>query len=258
MSRTAAEPMSGRDRPYTREEAVASLKARAVELGHTPTKAEYSAGGCQPHFDTIGRRKLFPGGWTEAIRAAGLPARAVEKRHTKRDIEKLLKADAERRGRPPLAIEWIKATKRRPCTGTVVSRFGSWAAALEACGLSSTRARARPGAWTAATIVDAYQSWTREHDGVPPTSTAWMRAGVEHPCATTVRDVMGGSWAALVEAVAEAELPETPEAALGRKVGEIVARVLGEGESGSGERLAILIEALQELQEHYPVPAVAA
>lgn len=40
----------------------------------------------------------------------------------------------EEHGRPPLALEWVKRSPMYPSPGTVLARFGSWAAAIEAAG----------------------------------------------------------------------------------------------------------------------------
>lgn len=53
--------------------------------------------------------------------------------------------------------------------------------------------------WTEEKIIEAIRAWAASHDGVPPTSTEWLRAGDGHPAATTVGERFG-SWAQGIEA----------------------------------------------------------
>lgn len=231
---------------YEREDAIRSLRACAEKLERSPPRRTYDRAGFHPSSDTILRR--FFKDWPEAIAAAGLPpCEAIPREWTKADVKRLLLAETKRRGgRPPLSSDWRSATKRRPCTGTVQTLWGSWNAALEACELEVARPRRPHGTWTPEALVEAYVAWRDAHGGKPPTSHAWKARGKNHPCLRTVCDVMG-SWGALREAVEAVEAPETPDAALERRVLEKVADAFDGGEKRAAERLAGLIEGLQEL-----------
>jgi hypothetical protein len=109
---------------------------------------------------------------------------------------------AEHGGRPPTYEQWEQGDprSRRPTSLTVRNRFGSWAEGIRAAGYSPPRpARSH---WTAATIVDALQTWAAEH-GRTPARRDWHLAAPGRPTAKIVSARMG-SWSA---ALAAAGLP---------------------------------------------------
>jgi Homing endonuclease associated repeat len=114
----------------------------------------------------------------------------------RKQIIKALRRDAKRRGRPPRMREWTLATKARPCSGTVVTQFGGWRAALAAAGLGTPVAG---DTWTAERIVDAMRAWRRE-TGRWPSSTNWERGAPGRPTGKTVRNIVGSFSGALAQA----------------------------------------------------------
>ena len=52
--------------------------------------------------------------------------------------------------------------------------------------ICATCSRANQRYWTREKIIEAIQRWTREHDGVPPTSMQWMHRGEYWPSATAI------------------------------------------------------------------------
>lgn len=101
-------------------------------------------------------------------------------------------------GRPPTYSEWAPGDPRgrRPCSLTVLNRFGSWAAGLRAAGYEPGRpARSE---WTAAGIVDALRAWAVEH-GRTPAQLDWHLAAPGRPTTKVVIARMG-SWSAAIAA----------------------------------------------------------
>jgi hypothetical protein len=107
------------------------------EHGRAPTGREWDAAGEIPGSTTV---RLRFGSWTNAIRAAELTPRKVNPRTgaiwTRATIIEALRRDAQRRGRPPTAVEWKSASSEHPCLMTVWRYFGSFKAGLRAAGLA--------------------------------------------------------------------------------------------------------------------------
>jgi hypothetical protein len=172
----------------------------------------------------------------------------VRRRWTDAEITRKLKADARRRKRLPTVDDWRKATRSRPSARTVISRFGSWPAALEAADLKPTR-RCPEQPWTPERILEALRVWHREH-GRWPTSLEWKHAADERPCTGTVARV-NGSWR---RAIAAAQDPEQPGHQLDDDVRRAVEAALALSKPDA-DRLSALLASLEALRERYPTTA---
>lgn len=103
----------------------------------------------------------------------------------------------EKHGRPPRRWEWDKgADKTHPNSTTVLTRFGSWNAALEAAGLPIARRSRRE--WTRGEIIEALKADARVR-GRPPTAREWKKATPTTPTNSHVYTLFG-SWTALIVA----------------------------------------------------------
>ena len=113
-----------------------------------------------------------------------------------KEILEALRADAERRGRPPTVAEWERASSGRPTSWTVKKRFDSWASACEKAGLTGPfEGRSR---WSRDRIIDCLVSDAKIR-GRAATSHDWRTAAADHPTAQTVVAEFG-SWNLALEA----------------------------------------------------------
>ena len=110
--------------------------------------------------------------------------------------------------------------------------------------------------WTHEAIVFAMVDWFREHGRWPRSLPDWRRSEPGHPCGTTVHRICGSWSRPLADAktvhafqLAGDLLAETEEAKLRREVEGLVAAAFDGPERTPAERLAALIEALQDLQK---------
>jgi hypothetical protein len=110
-------------------------------------------------------------------------------------IIELLREDAARRGRAPLASQWGRATPERPSSKTVQTRFGSWRRALFVADLPPTPPTRR---WSDAEIIASIRRWAALNGG-PPTSREWAKAAPGRPSSNTVAEHFGG-WSAAIKA----------------------------------------------------------
>jgi hypothetical protein len=100
----------------------------------------------------------------------------------------------------------------------MVSRFGSWSAALHAAGLEP----GNPPPVTERDIVRVLQAHHREH-GRSPTSSGWKRAGYR-PHAETINRHRG-SWAAALALAGLMPAPPTPRRPAGGELIELHATI---------------------------------
>ena len=166
-------------------ELIAALRAARQELHRPPRPSDLQLG--RPRAKTLRRRF---GSWQAALSAAGIEP-APPRRWPRERILDVLRSWELAHGRPPRASEWRAGDPdgERPSSQVVVRRFGSWALALEAAGLSS-----QPHRWTPELIIGALRNWKRTH-GRAPTVSEWnaMPSGDTHPSRHTVVDCFG-SW----------------------------------------------------------------
>lgn len=94
-------------------------------------------------------------------------------RWTRERIIQALVADAEERGEPPRAADWLRATDGHPHKDTVRSVFGSWRAGIEAAGLTYIYRGGRTDPWTAEEVIDRIHEWAELYAD-PPGLQDWQ------------------------------------------------------------------------------------
>ncbi|HVT78461.1 MAG TPA: hypothetical protein VHD87_15595 [Acidimicrobiales bacterium] len=141
--------------------------------------------------------------WKQRCRAAGLDGYVRDFRtptYTDDDIRKALRAAAGRGGTISEAryLEWAATQPNRPSLPTVITRFGSWAAACNAAGVNTGGAG---GAMQRSDdeILKAIRKCARATKTPPHASSYndWARANDAPNLSTVVRRF--GSWAQAVE-----------------------------------------------------------
>ncbi len=165
---------------------IAALQADAAKRGHAPTSGDWTkTASNRPTYALVVR--TF-GSWSKALAMAGL-AEPNRERWNQDAIVLSLRAEAARRGKTPTSTEW-KQAGINPSYHTIVSKFGSWAEALETAGLE-------PG-WSKDRIIERLQYETKLH-GDPPTKLDWLAQAPGRPGYKTVQGLFG-SWTAALEA----------------------------------------------------------
>ena len=178
---------------YSRDAVLAAIREWARATGRPPTQQDWT-----PSTDSSRKwAREYPswpsyvmvtthfGTWREALEAAGhQPNRKLWGRH---EIVDALRLWTRQHGRPPKQSELAYGSTGLPTARTIRAHWGSYAAALEAAGVSPSRRR-----WSADRIIAAMRQWKRIH-GQLPTSREWDGATAEHPHATTVLQRFG-SW----------------------------------------------------------------
>lgn len=224
---------------WTRERLIVALRQWAERHGGEPPRRRdwNTAGPDHPTGESVYR--VF-GSWSEALRAAGLPHEQARPVQSAREggwppaaILDAIVQWAETYGEPPKLSDWnpwiarqcgdIEAAERFerergawPNSSTVVARFGSWNAGLQAasqrttqCGLKRTTPRPRraaerahTSAWTKTEIIAALRA------DPSPSYRGWQPAdptGARPTTRTVLRHF--GSWSAAKRA---AGLPASP------------------------------------------------
>lgn len=133
------------------------------------------------------------GSWGAALVAAGLAPRRIRADCSDEQILDGLRRFAEDHGRPPRAADRVGQLAQYPGLTLVISRFGSWSAALRKAGLEP----GNPAPATAQQIIRALRAYDQEH-GVTPTVGDWRR----DDCTPGDRAIRAkfGSWTAAVQA----------------------------------------------------------
>lgn len=165
---------------------IEALQADAAKRGHAPTSGDWThkAKG-RPTYALVVR--TF-GSWSQALEAAGLAERTRERWHNE-SIVLAIRAEAARRGKTPTSTDWRQAGIN-PSFHTIVSKFGSWAKALDAAGLE-------PG-WSKDRIIERLRYET-DLNGDPPTKLDWLAEAPGRPGHSTVVSIFG-SWTAALTA----------------------------------------------------------
>ena len=167
-----------------------ALRAYADTNGAAPSSSDWCRLGLLPNRDTIARRF---GSWNAALRAAGLSPRRIRADWSDEDILDGLRRFAKDHGRAPRAADRVGQLAQYPGPTLVISRFGSWSAALRKAGLEP----GNPAPATAEQIIRALRAYNGDH-GVTPTAGDWRR---DH-CTPGVHAVYSafGSWTPAVQA----------------------------------------------------------
>lgn len=140
-------PPRQRHRPWSRPEALTSLRSWARRHGRSPRSGEWiRASPGRPCSATI--RREF-GRWEQALRAAGLEVPPIRPRQSspwpRERIIQALRDWSAAQGRAPFAPDWVRSAPEHPCTATVYKYFGTWAAGLGAAGRLREQCRASQG-----------------------------------------------------------------------------------------------------------------
>lgn len=121
----------GRKRLYPDEEMFEAMRAVATDgkLKHD----DYLASGRLPSAGAICKRF---GGWNKALESAGLRASYPgQRKYAEEEMLEALREEAARLGKDTITISEYRETGRRPSSGGIYFRFGSWPLALKAAGL---------------------------------------------------------------------------------------------------------------------------
>jgi hypothetical protein len=199
--RQSALPCGARRLPPTRppEPHVEAAHSAAGDQGNHPDLAPEHQKFDQrrrPSANTITARF---GTWNAALKAAGLTPRWNGTEWTQPSILEGLRRYAAGNGRAPRSADRIGPLSHYPSPALVISRFGTWSAALHAAGL-------QPGGSVPLTkdqIVSALRAYHHQHHR-SPTTTAWKATRLK-PTVKTISHHCG-SWA---NALALANLPPT-------------------------------------------------
>jgi hypothetical protein len=206
--------------PRTRWDTVAILAAVnewARVHGTAPCSTAWVA-AAPGHPSSAVVRACF-GGFAAAVEAAGVHA-VGDERWTPEQIIDALQTWGYAHGRSPHAVEWTSAGREHPAYRTVISRLGSWPAALKAAGLTAA-APARHREWSEPQMIAALRAWNRRH-GRPPRTTDWPTPTSEHPAAQIVSRRFGG-WHAALERAGLAFSPPPPRWQAGDRSGIVAA-----------------------------------
>jgi hypothetical protein len=132
-------------------QAVAALKQSAADRGATPTQAQYARDAAAIEGAPTVRQlsNLWPGGWREALRVAGLHRQAYDDRQ----MLDLLAGAAKAAGRMPTARQ-INADSNLPSASLYLQRFGSLDNAREKAGIAAPSASAHSANSTEQMIED--------------------------------------------------------------------------------------------------------
>lgn len=179
---------------WDRAEMIGALQAWRDQHGRSPLEREWVLASSEhPCSLTVGRHF---GEWNRALAAAGLE-RVPQRRPrswTEAQIIAALREFARQNGRPPKSMEWAHCAGGRPCAATVRARFGHFADALHAAGLTLAPRRGyRLRYWRGEEILQSLRGWAAER-GRAPAAFEWISADSGHPCASTVRNHFG-TWA---------------------------------------------------------------
>jgi hypothetical protein len=201
-------------RRWTREEVMTAVR-RWIDLeGRAPTTADWRPrrhGGAERWDEEFGDwppssvGRIVFGGWGALLEAAGVGANKPSWESD--SILAALRAYDEEFGRPPAKqeLEWPPAGY--PSARTVRRHFGSFTSGLRAAGL-----KPRGRSWHSEAILTAMCDFRREVDRWPRPSD-WQAACEDWPSSGTVYNRFG-TWAAALEAAADAAPAEMGEAGL--------------------------------------------
>jgi len=127
-----------RHNPWTREEAIAAIRAYRHEHGVAPTAVDFNRGSAEKGLPSSGTMHRLFGerGWHALAMAAAdvQPRRRGLRRWSKESIVEAFRAFGHKHGRPPTRRDADERTGGLPCNDVVRTHFASWNAAIEAAG----------------------------------------------------------------------------------------------------------------------------
>jgi hypothetical protein len=190
-SRHAAQPRA------TRAQVLAAIRVWTADTGMPPRLEEWAPSDDPnrkwareyPRWPSYMTVRTHFGSWPAALRAAGYRPNTIS--WDRESISRALRGFATETGAPPKQSDLDPPSL--PSPGTVRHHFGSFPAALEACGFRPRRRR-----WQRSEILDAVAIFHRRA-GRLPTERDWTSSTPEHPHASTVRQQFG-SWSQLMTA----------------------------------------------------------
>ena len=207
-------PAPPQHRTWTDEQVFDAIRSWCRRRGDSPRDVDWLRASVE-HPSTSLIRNRF-GNFVNARRLARVPPPRKQYRKepwTREEIRDVLHAWVAEHGMVPSSPEWERGEDGRPNSRTLRLRFGSWAAALEACGLTPRDPRYYHTRWSRDQIIAAFQAFFRKH-GRRPTSKDLERAQGALPSRFTIERRFGTMRSALLAAGLPTELPTPAPATL--------------------------------------------
>jgi hypothetical protein len=162
---------------WDRAEMIGALQAWRDQHGRSPLEREWVL-ATREHPCSLTIARHF-GEWNQALAAAGL-APVPERRPrswTEAQIIAALREFARKNGRPPQSMEWARCASGRPCAASVRARYGHFADALHAAGLTpAPKRRHQLRYWRREQILQSLREWAVQR-GRAPAAFEWISAG---------------------------------------------------------------------------------
>jgi hypothetical protein len=197
----------------------------AAHGGYAPLHTDWTRQGhpdwepnVWPHAQTV--RRVFES-WENALQAAEVTPHPehLPKWTRERIIERIRRWAIVHGGEGPIRADWSPGSSNPdwqrgewPNAYTVLARFGSWDAALEAAGVAKPSTVAAPRRWTRESMIERLRAWAAAHGGYGPRQPDWETNGHPDwqpnvwPSVSRIRAEFGG-WS---QALAAAGVPARP------------------------------------------------
>lgn len=119
---------------WSRQSIIEAVQAWAARHGAPPTMPQWKRAAPEhPEKSTV--QRVF-GSWNEMIEAAGFGPRRPggQREYTREQAQHALFEWVYEHGRVPRSADWREWNGKRPTATQMVTLFGSWSAAVVACG----------------------------------------------------------------------------------------------------------------------------